>query len=483
MNLLKEIFTRTNFDQEEKYNIYLTGSRVYGTHSKTSDYDIYIITTDEYFQKLSKKKQNEEEYECLYFDDININLYSKRNFEQKLKENWLQALMCFYSSKENVLVKSFDFSFEILYRKLGKSVIGESGKHYEMARRKWDSENLYCCKKYLIHSFRDFMFGIQIAKKFKIENFQSANDLYKEVMEETKKEWEFYDGKYHKIYEDLKVQFQNEVIYKNENERLNSFLSENKNRLQLLNLYFSIQISTNDNFIFLKSDLKESPKNYKIVKECEGLILKKYTCSIVCYPQERIYNCNDHFCDKLNLNNTSVYFNFDFIFVNLWFDSLNKRWNFSTRESMESSKYLKIFEQEFKNQLQFPDKEDEKFTFTFTFQKEDTFIVHRDLMDSIFLFSVRDNTDGKKMKISKFTIKYENWKKMDEIYFSIKNLDFLFEKSFSLDPMKYKGFLLQDKDFNQMYIDSSNFTSLRSLLNGKNIDSSVLDLKKLTSKF
>jgi predicted nucleotidyltransferase len=187
-SLLNRIFETTTFDENEDYNIYLTGSRVYGTNTEKSDYDFYIIVSDEYFKKISKKNSNlgEEEYECLYFgDDINVNLYSKSLFQRKLNENWLQSLMCVYSEKENCLMRKFEFEFEIYFRKLGRSVIGEAGKHYEMARRKWDQENPYQSEKYLIHSFRDFMFGIQIAKDFKIVDYKCANDLYFEIMDES----------------------------------------------------------------------------------------------------------------------------------------------------------------------------------------------------------------------------------------------------------------------------------------------------------
>jgi predicted nucleotidyltransferase len=144
----------TNFDKKEKYNIYLTGSRIYGTNNENSDYDFWVIVKKDYFIKLKKKfilLNNDEEnnnnnndnkkikiteknndnknefYECIYLNNnININLYEKKLFKKNLKNNNLQSLMSYFSEENNILKLDFSFKnkFSIKYRKLGRSVIG-----------------------------------------------------------------------------------------------------------------------------------------------------------------------------------------------------------------------------------------------------------------------------------------------------------------------------------------------------------------------
>jgi hypothetical protein len=474
MNLLYRIFEETSFDENEDYNIYLTGSRVYGTNTEKSDYDIYMIVSDKYFKKFSKKNSNlgEEEYECLYFgENLNINLYSKSLFQKKLNENWLQALMCFYSEEENCLMRKFEFEIEICFRKLGRSVIGESGKHYEMARRKWNQENSYNSKKYLVHSFRDFMFGIQIAKVFKIVDFKCANDLYFEIMNESllftsyqeMVEWEKYDEKYHKVYETLKEKFQDLVIWKDENMNIIDFIMSND--IQLLKLYFSIHVNKSGNNLILTSDLIESPRNYKLVRQCEGIILNNKS-EIKCNPLERFYSHQDHNVAKIDLKSSKVFYNFDFMLINLYFD---EEWKFSTRNEIGDSKILKKFEAIFKQNFNFP--EEQNLTFVFTFRKEDSFIK---MEEYIYLFAVKKE---KEMETSFFASKYK-WKEIPVIYKSIKNLDFLFSISFSLDPLKYSGFIVMDDEFNRLQVDSTTFTSFNNLLKRKNENFSTLDLMR-----
>jgi hypothetical protein len=273
--------------------------------------------------------------------------------------------------------------------------------------------------------------------------------------------WEKYDEKYHKVYESLKEIFQDLVVFKDENMDMTDFISSYE--IQFLKLYFSIHVNQSGNNIILTSDLIESPRNYKLVRQCEGLILNKKS-EIKCHPVERFYFHQDHHAAKVDLKSSKVFYNFDFILINLYFDG---EWKFSSRNELGNSKVLKKFETIFKENFNLP--EEQNLTFVFTFQKEDSFIKRHEY---IYLFAVKNERE---METSFFVNKYK-WNEIPILHKSIKNLDFLFSIAFSLDPLQHSGFIVMDKEFNRLFIDSSTFRSYKNLQKGKNENFSMLDL-------
>lgn len=452
--------------ENEKMNIYLTGSRVYGTHSESSDFDFYIIISDDYFKILKDSKipnwnyDLKLDYQCLYHEDSNINLYSYSCFFEKVEENWLQSLMCLYLPKEFILQEDFKFQPKIYYRRLGKSVIGEAGKHFEMARRKWNKNSIYSCKKYIIHSIRDFLFGIQIVKKKEIVNYREANDFYYEILKLKLEDWKDYEEIYHPIYQKLKDEFEKIILFSDEKMSLLKFLSDHE--LDDLRLYFSLKIEKDEKLeLYHISIMNESPLNYNIVKECNGVILDNNMC-IICHPMPYLFPFNHHNVPRINWNNCTVILDEDYEYINFFYhkEILLSKSN-CIIHGEEKQNILNLFE---KNKFLFPKEKDLTFVFL---RKNELF----------WIYSIVD-MNGKENKIEKYIEKYQ-WKSKEIIFENVKNIDYLYLESNSLDPLKYKGYIVQDSNFNRFRIESSQFTSLKSLMNNEYSDFYYLDILRL----
>jgi hypothetical protein len=234
----------TLLSKTEKMNIYQTGSRVYGTSSPTSDYDFFIVVTDQYFCELDDIYTNSRidhpfqtqwrcytdgddvieqttlGYKCLYMDvddiSININLYSETVFRKKIDSNWLQALMVIFLPPQHIwrldITKGIEASQVVVcMRKLIFTVISESGRHWDLAQRGWSNNaNFVQLKKYMVHCFRDILFGMQIVERGTIYDYAAANDIYHEILSDTATDWKFYYSKYYPRLQHLKDKF-NEV--------------------------------------------------------------------------------------------------------------------------------------------------------------------------------------------------------------------------------------------------------------------------------
>jgi dephospho-CoA kinase len=131
-----------------------------------------------------------------------------------------------------------------------------------MARRKWnekDKEIIYKCKKYIIHSIRDLLIGIQIIKYEKIIDFKIANQYYYKIMnynddddndnnnnnDNKERNWNFYDKIFYQIYNNLKNEFESLCIIKNIN------INDKKNFLFIIDFLINNNKNNNLNIIII----------------------------------------------------------------------------------------------------------------------------------------------------------------------------------------------------------------------------------------
>jgi len=415
-------------------NIYQTGSRVYGTAKEDADYDFFVIIDDDsydkldvmygsglsehtafakqwYFSNMSLNSELFEDgdrlldgfiegYQCLYLDadfggrmiELNVNLYKFSTFQKKLNENWLQALMCIYLPDKflwRLDMPSLHADTKLYYRKLIISVVGEGGKHFQMARRKWGKlqeknagstiEN-YQERKYIAHTFRDITFGIQLAKYLSIVDYSEANDRYFEIMSHSSQDnsWEHYEKVYYPQYQKLKDVF-NEITKKDDittREDAEKFgfhsvaylakMKGNVNKfLEDLRLFFSIesqQWNEGDfTLCYLKGNERESPNYSPIVREVfHGMVLcrnnKTEECKALCVPPQKIIPYSNKFSYKIsNWKKSKVHelCAFDSL-IHLYYNVANGKWMVCTEDVSvmeDDSKFWDTFNRLFGSEL------------------------------------------------------------------------------------------------------------------------------------
>jgi predicted nucleotidyltransferase len=159
LNLLKQKYNLVEADIE----IYLFGSRVYGTFSERSDSD-YIVITD-------KDINNQE----IKHDLVNIHIYNRQHFQKMLFEHKIIALEIFF-------LYNTSFDFDLDKSLLRKEISGKASNSFVKCKKKLLVENdYYIGLKSLFHSLRIIDFGIQIADKGRIYDFSSCNDIWNDL--------------------------------------------------------------------------------------------------------------------------------------------------------------------------------------------------------------------------------------------------------------------------------------------------------------
>lgn len=166
--MIKNFINDSNF-----LNIYRFGSHVYGTNNEFSDEDFVCIVGHKVIS-----------------EDINIHIYSKKEFQDFLNNHDIQALEMYFLPDEFKLKEAITFQFELDKSKLRHSISTVANGAWVKGKKKLlvqaDYNKLLAIKS-IFHSLRILDYGIQIATKGKISDYASMNKILFELFELAKK--------------------------------------------------------------------------------------------------------------------------------------------------------------------------------------------------------------------------------------------------------------------------------------------------------
>lgn len=196
----KEILNPENKDYRFNYeladNIYLYGSRVYGTHNKESDFD-YIVVAN-----IEEDRLNEKD----------LIIYSRVGFQDAINRHEISALECLFLPAGRMLKikKTIDFNFELDLSKLRHSISKKASNSWVKCKKKLtvaEDFDAYIGKKSLFHSLRIISFGKQLAEWGEIRHYDSMNYLYGDIVHHPSCDWEYYKKTYKPLYNKMMSEF------------------------------------------------------------------------------------------------------------------------------------------------------------------------------------------------------------------------------------------------------------------------------------
>lgn len=194
MGISEKIFTAEQVIEIAKIhplktkNIYLYGSRVYGTNRIDSDYDIILI---------GSSLLEHTEKEVLIGDKrLNIHIITSDKFKRDLENHDIMNLECYYSPEWAIIQKKETLKFTLNKKKLAKNIIAQSFNSWQKGKHKLNEGDIYHGLKSIFHSLKMLLFSIQIAEHGSIVDFAQANYLHKEINGCDEIEWEYFREKY-----------------------------------------------------------------------------------------------------------------------------------------------------------------------------------------------------------------------------------------------------------------------------------------------
>ena len=163
---------------EEIFNIYQYGSRVYGNEMSNSDYD-YLIVAKSYYLKNGGFKQNAISNEDKTIQGI---LYSRTGFLDAINNYDISALECLFLPEDFIVKKTINFKINRWNEaEFVKKIISKVSMSWYSANNFAKDENKYMAKKGIYHSFRILMFAEQLKQNNKISDYSISNKLKEEI--------------------------------------------------------------------------------------------------------------------------------------------------------------------------------------------------------------------------------------------------------------------------------------------------------------
>lgn len=181
-------------------NIFLYGSRVYGSAKETSDYDIIYIS--------SNLLAHEEKRATLNDILLNIHVITPDKFKADLLNHDIMNLECFYAPDFARILEKEPLKFQLNKKKLIKNNLAQSYSAWQNGKRKVQDFDIHKGVKSLFHSIRMLMFASQILENDKIIDYGIANSLYLEMIECDEYEWNYFKSK----YLPLKEEWENKLL-------------------------------------------------------------------------------------------------------------------------------------------------------------------------------------------------------------------------------------------------------------------------------
>ena len=170
---MAEILEVTKLHPLKVKNVYLFGSRVYGSAGIDSDYDLIVVANS--MQEAAEIRSG----------DLNIHIHTPDKFRKDLFDFDMHNLECLFApdfARIQMKVPVVDANFKIKPEQLKFKAMSQSYNSFHKAKLKFLDEDFYTGGKSLYHSLRILMFAIQILGiNRRIYNFGEANDIWKKV--------------------------------------------------------------------------------------------------------------------------------------------------------------------------------------------------------------------------------------------------------------------------------------------------------------
>ena len=169
---LELVIKASKLHESRIFNVYVFGSQVYETDTSSSDWDIIIVAN------------NSVESVELRHEQFNIHILTPDKFKEDLKWHKPTILECAFAPPYAKLKESIKFNqFIIDKKKLRHAILHTSFMSWKKSKSKIDTSEYHSAIKSAFHSIRLIMFGIQIARSGKINNFCEANIIWRRLSE------------------------------------------------------------------------------------------------------------------------------------------------------------------------------------------------------------------------------------------------------------------------------------------------------------
>jgi predicted nucleotidyltransferase len=192
---IEDVIKASGLHPSRVFNIYLFGSRIYGTHSDNSDWDVVIVG-----------KNSVESIE-IKTDLYNIHIYTPDKFKADLDWHMPKNLECYFAPDWAKLKEDMKFDLKLDLKKLRHATSHVSSNSWVKCKKKLTVADEYNIGvKSLYHSLRIPMFSSQIVETGKINDFTCANFIWDKIKSKIWT-WEELENEFKQLHNNVLTDF------------------------------------------------------------------------------------------------------------------------------------------------------------------------------------------------------------------------------------------------------------------------------------
>ena len=191
--LIDEIKAMTGIHESRIRNIYLYGSRVYGTNKPNSDYDFLVVGNS-----LDRERE-------IKHPKYNVHMNTTDKFQDDLWNYDITTLECIFAPPFARLQETIDYRNMITLdpRKVKVRMLDQSHNAWVKAKMKFRERDISRGQKCVWNSLKMLIFGLQMIESGTIYDFSGANDYWHEIRDSHKTKWDYFRETYLPLKRDL----------------------------------------------------------------------------------------------------------------------------------------------------------------------------------------------------------------------------------------------------------------------------------------
>lgn len=193
---IDDIIRTSGIHPSRVFNVYIFGSRVYGTSSSDSDWDVIMVANN--------SVESTEIRRGLY----NIHVYTPDKFKADLDWHRINNLECIYAPDWAKLKETIKYDgFVIEPKKLRHAISHISSNSWVKCKKKLTiADDYYTGIKSLFHSIRIPMFATQIMQHGRITDFSCANHIW-DKLKRGRWSWEMIEDEFKLLHNSVLSEF------------------------------------------------------------------------------------------------------------------------------------------------------------------------------------------------------------------------------------------------------------------------------------
>lgn len=194
---LDTIIRTSGIHPSRVFNVYIFGSRVYGTSNQDSDWDVIMVAN------------NSVESTEIRRGLFNIHVYTPDKFKSDLDWHRINNLECIFAPDWAKLKESIDYksSFKLNPSKLRHATSHISSNSWVKCKKKLElTDEYHTGVKSLFHSLRIPMFSTQIMQHDRIVDFSCANFIWDKIRVK-RWTWDELDSEFRELRNEVLTEF------------------------------------------------------------------------------------------------------------------------------------------------------------------------------------------------------------------------------------------------------------------------------------